>query len=890
MERTLSLRSIGACVDERPGFGQEPAVSGEGRRILNARHHNDALPDSYWGLDQAALLSRLQSSSGGLSSAAAEEKLRLFGPNEPAVARRWSPVLLYLGRFTNPLVMILLVASAISAVTGDLASFLIIAVLVVLSVTLDFVQEVRAERAAEALSRSVALRASVLRDGTVQEIHAIDLVPGDVVLLSAGDLVPADGVLLEAKDLFLNQAILTGESFPAEKSTSLSSPSAGPGEAANAAFLGTSVISGTGRLLVCRTGRGTALGRIAHVLGHKPPPTAFEIGIRSFGMMILRWTVLLVLFVIMVNVLLQRPLIESFLFAIALAVGLTPELLPMVTTVTLARGAMRLSRRRVIVKRLSALHNLGAMDVLCTDKTGTLTEARVVVARTVDVEGRSSRRALELAWLNSHFETGLRSPLDEALLASTSLDPGPWSKVDEVPFDFERRRVSTLLARDGELVLIVKGAPEHVLAVSTHFEAGDGRVCDLDEAIRNRLRELFDELCDQGLRALAVAYRSESPGHRSAVLKDEAELVFVGYVAFMDPPKPGAAEAMARLRSSGIAVKILTGDNEHVTRHLCAALGLTELTALSGEELSRLSDEALRARLSATTLFCRLSPQQKMRVITTLKRTGHTVGFLGDGINDAPALQAADVGISVDSAADVAREAADLILLDHDLMPVHEGVIEGRRAFENIFKYVLMGTSSNFGNMFSMAAAAVFLPFLPMKPAQVLLNNLLYDLSETTIPLDRVDADAVARPERWDISVIRRFMLVVGPVSTVFDLLTFFLLIRLFHADEALFQTSWFVETLVTQTLAVFIIRTRGSALASQPHRVLAGGAALIAAVAIGLPYTALGSLLGFVPLPWDLLLALGVVACGYLVAAEFVKRLFWKHLLRTQLRTQPFP
>ncbi|MBX6323463.1 MAG: magnesium-translocating P-type ATPase, partial [Rhodospirillaceae bacterium] len=731
------------------------------------------------------------------------------------------------------------------------------------------------------LRRSVALRARVLRDGAEREVPAGDLVPGDVVLLRAGDLVPADGVLLEARDLFVNQAILTGESFPAEKHAGApASPTATPAEAANALFLGTSVLSGTARLLVCRTGRATMLGHVARELAHRPLPTAFEAGIRRYGIMILRLTVLLVLLVVLVNALSGRALIDSLLFALALAVGLTPELLPMVTTVTLARGALRLSRRRVIVKRLAALHDLGAMDVLCTDKTGTLTEARVEVARAIDADGRESARVLALAWLNSHFETGLRSPLDEAILACGGVDAAGWQKLDEVPFDFERRRVSVLVGRGDELLLLVKGAPEHVLDRASHCETAAG-LRDVDEAMRERLRRSFASLSAEGFRAIAVAYRREPPGHRSAALSDEAELVFVGYVAFVDPPKACAADAIATLAARGVAVKILTGDNEEVTRHLCARLGLAVEGTLTGEQLSRLSDEALRARLDGTTLFCRLTPQQKTRVITALRRAGRTVGFLGDGINDAPALQAADIGISVDSAAAVAREAAALILLEHDLMPVHEAVEEGRRTFENVLKYVLMGTSSNFGNMFSMAGAALVLPFLPMRPAQILLNNLLYDLSETALPFDRVDAQAIARPERWDIGFVRRFMLVIGPVSSLFDFIAFFLLLRVFGAGEALFQSGWFVESLVTQALVVFVIRTRGPALASRPHPLLAGMVLLAVAVAVALPYSGAGAWFGLVPLPWPVLAAMAGLAAAYLGVVEVVKRLFWSRAAR---------
>lgn len=662
-----------------------------------------------------------------------------------------------------------------------------------LSVSLDFVQEVHAQNAIDALRRSVAPMALVLRDGRARELHFEELVPGDVVKLAAGDIVPADCPLIKSRDLFVNQALLTGEPYPAEKHAGdLAGEIAEPDEETNCVFMGTSVVSGTASALVCRTGRATRIGALASELVHRRPPDAFEIGVRKFGFLILRLTFFLVLFVLVTNVLFHRPLLESIMFSIALAVGLTPELLPMVVTVTLARGALRLANLGVIAKRLPAIHDLGAMDTLCTDKTGTLTEAKIRLVSHIDAEGAGSPEVLRLAYLNSAFETGLRSPLDDAVLAYAKLDIGAWSKLDEVPFDFERRRVSVLLETKEapERLLIVKGAPEDVLKHSTHRELVSGELAPLDERARRRAEDVFVKLGEEGYRALGIAFRKVGPEHCTATVSDEDDLIFAGFVVFLDPPKESASKAIAQLAASGVAIKILTGDSEQVTRHVCRELDLPTKGLLTGEELRQLSDEALLARIPDVDLL--VTPLQKQRILMALKRRGAVVGFLGDGVNDASAIHAADVGISVDSGADVAKAAADLVLMQRDLTVINEGVIEGRRTVENVTKYILMGSSSNFGNMFSMAGAALFLPFLPMLPVQVLLNNLLYDISEMGVPFDRVDASALSHPAQWSTVLIERFMLVLGPVSSLFDFLTFFVLLQLFAADAAQFQTGWF--------------------------------------------------------------------------------------------------
>ncbi len=832
----------------------------------------------FWQLPIGVLLERLNSSSEGLSNAEASACLAYFGPNEIHGERKQVLFLQFLAKFRNPLVIILLVASVISAFTGDAASFFIISTIVIISVTLDFVQEYRAGQAAERLRQSVAVRGIVLREGRQMEMLPAEMVPGDVVFLAAGDLIPCDGRVLEAKDFFVNQALLTGEPFPVEKA---------PGElpeepdilaAGNTVLSGTSVISGTARVMMCRTGQDTELGAISDTLLAQAPPTAFEQGARHFGLLIMRMTVLLVLFVLLVNALFHRPWLESFLFAVALAVGLTPELLPMVVSVTLSRGALRMAASKVIVKRLAAIQNLGSMDVFCTDKTGTLTEAHIHLERHLDPLGRDSARVLELAYLNSFFETGLKSPLDDAILEHREVDVGSWRKIDEVPFDFERRRVSVLLDNGATRLIIVKGAPEDILRLSVSYEVdGQAGLHPLDKASLERVNAQFEGLSKEGFRVLGIAFRPVGRDHEHAVVSDETELVLAGFAAFLDPPKESARTALAGLLADRVAVKIVTGDNELVTQHVCTRLGLPVTGMLTGAEIQHLDDQALLARVEQTNIFCRVAPAQKNRIILALKRRGHVVGYLGDGINDAPSLHSADVGISVDSAVDVAKASADMILLEHDLGVLHAGVLEGRRTFGNVMKYIMMGTSSNFGNMFSMAGGSLFLPFLPMLPVQILLNNLLYDVSELPIPLDRVDEDYLSHPRHWDMNFIRNFMLIIGPVSSAFDFLTFYVMLTIFHAGEELFRTGWFVESMATQLLVIFIIRTRKNPFKSRPNPWLIACSLTVLAVAVLLPFSPAGVHFGFVAPPAFFFLILTAILLAYLTMVEGIKQWFFR-------------
>jgi P-type Mg2+ transporter len=814
----------------------------------------------------------------GLTTQEAEALLSKFGPNDPASTRRGLLAFELLHLFLNPLVIILLVASVISVFLGQKIEAELIFVIVVFSVTIDFVQTYRSQRAIHRLQEHVSLTATALRDGQWQEIKRQEIVPGDIVRLSAGDLVPADGQLLEARDLYVQQAALTGESMPAEKEAGAGGKAVeGTPQAPDLVFLGTSVVSGTGVARMVTTGPRTAFGAIAARLADRPEETEFQRGLRRFGLLITRTVFFLVLFILVVRIATHKDAFESFVFAVALAVGLTPEFLPMITSVTLGRGAIRMARNHVIVKHLPAIQNFGTIDVFCSDKTGTLTTGEMILDSSVDYLGHPSDRPLALAYINSKFETGIRSPLELAILKSERRDADAYLKCDEVPFDFERRRLSIVVkekntTNEAAGLLIVKGAPEGILELSSSYES-EGRIAPLDTNLRNRCRQTFDELSIKGFRLLAVAYRDVDPRGRFSAA-DEHSLVLAGYLAFADPPSPDAAASVVAMTRDGIDVKILTGDNELVARHVCEQVGIQNPGVMLGEELESTSDTALEHRAEETTIFARVSPMQKHRIIHALKRRGHVVGYMGDGINDAPSLHAADVGISVASAVDVARDAADIILLKPGLGVLHSGIIEGRRASANVLKYLLMGTSSNFGNMFSMAAASVFLPFLPMLPTQILLNNFLYDASQLTIPSDNVDDEYMRRPRPWDMKQVRNFMLTIGPISSIYDFLTFYVLLHFFHASQPEFHTGWFVESLATQTLVIFVIRTAGNPLKSRPSLPLAITTILIVATGTILPYSPFSMILGFVPLPAPFFVFLGISTVTYLALVELGKRM----------------
>ena len=827
--------------------------------------------DPFWQLSRDGLLARLGATTEGLSSSEAEGRLQRFGANQLAQAPNGAWLRGIARRLLNPLVAMLLVAAAIAGATGDLISFILIALVVILSTGFDLLQEHRANATAEALRSSIALRVEVRRDGAFVERPATALVPGDLVRLTAGDLVPADGRLLEANSLQVNESVLTGEAFPVRKRADAGSDEQ-PADANEAVFSGTAVVAGSATMLVVDTGADTRFGAIARSLVHEDPPTAFERGIQKLGLLIVRLTVFLVLFVLLAHIALGRPPLQSFLFAMALAVGLTPELLPMIITVALARGAERLAQRKVIVKRLSAIHDLGQMDVLCTDKTGTLTEARIRLVGHPGSSGTDDERVLILAAINARFETGLKSPLDQALLDHVQDHAfDAWSKVDELPFDFERRCVSVLADESGKRLEIIKGAPEAVLALSNMVLDQDGSILPLEKPRREALAQIAHDQSSQGLRLLGVAFRP-AQGCERIDPASERDFTFAGYCAFIDPPKPSATSAIARLAANGIAIKIISGDAPEVVEHLVSELGLSLSRLLCGDQIAHLSDAALAVRARHTDLFARVTPDQKTRIVKALQHGGHTVGFIGDGINDAPAIKAADAGLSVDGATDVAREAADMILLDSDLNVLADGVAEGRRTYANILKYIRMGTSSNFGNMLTMAIASLWLPFLPLTPLQVLINNLLYDFSQVGLPFDRADSADLAVPHAWDMHALLRFTVVMGLLSSAFDFATFALLLGPLHADVGQFRAGWFVESMATQILVVLVIRTAGPAWHSAPQKMLVTSAALGLFAAVLLPLSPAAGLLGFGLLPFGTAAAITALVAAYLATAECLK------------------
>jgi len=823
----------------------------------------------------------------GLTSNEARSRLEANGPNEVASAKRFSAARLLLSTVLNPLALILLVAGCVAAAVGDLTTTTVIVVVVAVSSTIQVFQTIRSDQAVRALQDRVAVTATVNRDGSWIEVPRREIVVGDLIRLGAGDLVPADAQLVAARDLHVQQAALTGESLPAEKEiplTPLPSPAGGEGDKTadldriDLVFFGTSVVGGTATAIVTKTGRATAFGDVAVRLASKAPETEFDRGTRRFGLFITQTVLVLVLFIFVVAVAREQPRMQSLLFALALAVGLTPELLPMIVSLCLSRGAVRMARRDVIVKHLAAIQNLGSMDVLCTDKTGTLTKGEVSLTRWDDVAGVLSDRVLRLAYLNSSHETGIKSPLDTAILARTPpAGIEGYTKLDEVPFDFERRRLSVVLQGPTATTLIVKGAPEGVIACCETWEDGaEARL--LDPGARERINAYVRARSEEGSRLLAVASRKVEPNARYTA-DDEVKLTLAGFLSFTDPIREDATDAIRDLAEDGVRLVMISGDNEHVARRVAQQVGLEAERVVLGSELDGMNDSALGAVAEQVSVFARTAPGQKNRILMALKSRGHVVGFLGDGINDAPSIHAADVGITVSTAVDVAKAFAEIVLLQPGLRVIHDGILEGRRAFANVTKYLLMGTSSNFGNMLSMAAAIVFLPFLPMLPMQILLNNMLYDIAQLPIPGDRVDPGLMRKPRKWDIGAIRKFMLIVGPVSSVFDLVTFGGLLWIFHASATEFQTGWFVESLFTQTLILLIIRTAGNPFRSRPSPWLLGTVLAVCGLAAVLPYLPGAELLGFQPMPWEFIPFLLAVATAYLLAVEFVKRRFFRSI-----------
>ncbi len=862
---------------------------------------SQALVDSA-KLDAEGVFRQFETQREGLSGSLASSRLAASGPNVLAKDQRVGIGLLVWHAALNPLVLLLAVLAAISFATGDARAGTVMSVMIGLGVGLKLVQEAKADSAAAKLKAMISVTATVLRDGIACELPVSQLVRGDVVTLAAGDMIPADVRILSAKDLFVIQGSLTGESYPVEKfEIERNKDTKVAVELTSIAFLGTSVESGSALGVVVATGAETYVGSMAQSLAEQPGQTAFEKGISNFTWLMLRFLLVMVPLVFVINGLTKGNWADAFFFAIAVAVGLTPEMLPMIVTVCLSKGAIAMSRKQVIVKRLNAIQNLGAMDVLCTDKTGTLTMDRVILERYCDVVLKEDDGVLALAYTNSHFQTGLKNVLDRAVLAHTETHQHAkipeYQKVDEIPFDFQRRIMSVVVRTpEGKDRIISKGAPEAVFPRCTTFEL-DGEHFPMDPLILRDLAEEFEELSSEGFRVLALASKDVDARVDAAHIAtpytkaDESELVLNGYIAFLDPPKETANEAIKALESHGIVVKVLTGDNDLVARKICKEVGLATEFVLLGSDVEAMDDIQLAESVMRTTLFARVSPSHKQRIIKALQSRQHVVGFMGDGINDAPALRTADVGISVDTAVDIAKESADMILLEKSLMVLEAGVIEGRKVFVNIRKYVRMGASSNFGNMFSMLGASVFVPFLPMAPIQILANNLLYDLSQTAIPTDNVDPEQIEKPQPWDMKQLTRFIVFIGPCSSLFDYTTFFVMLYVFRCwdvstpdaaahSQSLFQTGWFVESLITQTLIIHVIRTNKipflQSWASWPLMVMS---AIIMLFGIALPFTPIGPYLGFTTLPILYWPFLGLSVFCYVVLTQCVK--MW--LLRRQ-------
>jgi len=822
---------------------------------------------------------KLDTSAKGLSEAEAEKRLEEYGYNEPARKKKRTILFQILSKFVNPLVIVLLIIAGFSLFFGEKISALLVLLMAIMSVFLSFFQEHRAGKEAEKLSEMVRATATVYRNGKAKEVKIREIVPGDIVDLFAGDMIPADLRIISCKDLFINQASLTGESFPIEKVPEPIHPkSRAVSELTNVAFMGSSVVSGTGLGVVVKTGIATQFGELSRRVATMVMETSFDKGIRKFTWLMIRFMLFLVVIIFGINAFLKKgDFIEALLFSLAVAVGLTPEMLPMLVAINLSKGAIAMSKKEVIVKRLNSIQNFGAMDVLCTDKTGTLTLDRIVLEKHCDVVRNESDDVLRLAYINSFYQTGLRNILDRAILKYEKLLVKQYKKVDEVPFDFSRKVMSVVVEMDGKHTIVTKGAPEEIFKRCTKFEL-DGEILDMEDLILTDLKEEYNDLSADGFRVLAVAYKDMENKKEVYSKNDEQDLILKGYIAFLDPPKPTAKKTIEALRSLGIEFKILTGDNELVTKKICSEVGLDVRGLVTGDEIENVSDGTLREIVENTSVFARLSPLQKERIIHALHKNKHIVGYLGDGINDAPALKASDVGISVNNAVDIAKESADIILLKKSLMALEDGVIEGRKTFGNILKYIKMGSSSNFGNMFSMTGASLFLPFLPMLPIQILLNNFLYDLSQVAIPSDEVDDEYLLKSRPWNVDYIKKFMIFIGPISSIFDFVTFGVLLFVFHASQSLFNTGWFLESLCTQTLVIHIIRTgKIPFIESKPSQFLMFTSIYIVTIGLIIPFTPLGKFFGFVAPPLTYFIALFLIVVSYLFLVQIGKKWFIK-------------
>jgi Mg2+-importing ATPase len=837
---------------------------------------------TYWALTTEQLFSALHASKNGLQSADAEQRLKQYGPNTISAQKQSTVLGLLLRQFKSPLVLILIFAAIVSGVVGEWLDASIVLAIVLSSSFLGFIQEYTASNAVEKLRSQVTIKSSLRRNGQTQMLPSEQVVPGDVVALSAGSLIPADGIVLEANDFFVNQAVLTGETFPVEKKPATFPANASLAQRTNSVFMGTSVGSGTAQVLVVQTGMTTVFGQVAERLKLRPPETEFERGIRRFGILLTQVMLVMVVIVLAINIFLAKPILDSILFTLALAVGLTPELLPAIISITLSHGAQQMAKRGVIVRRLSSIENFGSMDVLCTDKTGTLTEGVVSLDGAFDTQGQPSEAVQRYAYLNAHYQTGLNNPLDEAIQAAAQkagVDISTDQKIDEIPYDFVRKRLSVVTANaKNERTLITKGALDNILSICTGIQSGDG-THPLDTTARAEIEKRYDEWSEKGFRVLGLATKPVATQTEAYSPVDENALTFSGFLLFLDPPKADVQQVIVDLAKRGVQLKIITGDNQKVARHVAEAVNLPLQGVLTGSQLNDLRDEALWNLAERTTLFAEVDPNQKERIILALQKTKHVVGYMGDGINDAPALHAADVGLSVDTAVDVAKEAADFVLLKKDLAILRQGIDEGRVTFANTLKYILTTISANFGNMFSMAGASMILPFLPLLAPQILLNNFLSDIPSIAIASDNVDPEMVGKPHRWNTNFIRNYMVLFGLVSSIFDFLTFGTLLLVFRVSPDEFRTGWFIESLITELVIALVVRTRHLFFRSRPGTLLLVSSLVFVAITLVIPYLPFLSVFGFVPLPAPLMLVILGLTTLYIVVTEIAKKYFYSRL-----------
>ncbi len=833
-------------------------------------------PSAFWAKSANELYNSLRSAENGLSSNEALVRLKTYGANSINKEKEHSSFSLFIRQFSNPLTAILLAAVFLSFALKQNTDATVILFIIIISGLISYRNERKSSIAIRKLLEIIHTKTSVIRDGEQKEIGSEDIVPGDIVLFKAGDIVPADCYLLESKSLLINESSLTGESYPAEKTAARLTEDTVLSKRTNSLFMGTYTVSGTGKALVVNTGETTLFGKLSGSIKRHLSLTDFEIGVRKFGYLLLEITLILVIIIFAVNVYFNRPVLEAFLFSLAIAVGLTPQLLPAIISINLSHGATDMCRKKVIVRRLTSIENFGSMDILCSDKTGTITEGNITLQSATDYTGNESKKVMLYSYVNASLSTGFINPVDEAIRKLNTQDINSFIKLDEIPYDFNRKRLSILVNENGINRLITKGAFDNIINICQHLEERNGTVSLLDDSKKETIKAKFSELCMFGFRILALCYKETN--EESLKKEMETGMIFLGFIVMTDPLKKDIDKTIQHLKSLGVSLKIITGDNEVAARNIGALLGLQNTRILTGQQLEKINSEALPLQVKQTDIFAAVEPEQKERIIRALRKSGSVVGYLGDGINDAPALKAADVSISVDSAAEIAKSVADIVLLEKDLEVLIDGVKEGRKTFANTLKYIFMAGSANFGNMFSMAGASLFLPFLPLLPKQILLLNLLTDIPEITIATDNVDEQLIKQPLHWNIRHIRNFMIVFGIISSLFDYLTFFVLLHLLHAGTDEFRTGWFIESIISASLIVLVVRTRKPFFKSKPGKYLFIATILVATSCLFIPFSPLQSVFGFTNLPGIFYFTLLTIVAAYVILAEVAKYFFYRN------------